>query len=139
MPSSDLKIEKRRRTYVRLIGQIHHALNDALREEHERRGLTQTGMAEALDMSKSFVSRKMNGTSNMTLETLADLAFALDRAVSVNLRARTAPAGTNIFKPTNEAAITILQASPVTADIVVKRTAAASTSVATKIRELAHS
>jgi transcriptional regulator with XRE-family HTH domain len=89
--SSSLSMDKRRRTYVRMIGQIHDALMQALCEEQEKRGLTQTGMADALNTNKSFISRKMNGSSNMTLETLADLAFALDRIVEVNLRSR-APA-----------------------------------------------
>lgn len=86
--SSSLSVDKRRRTYVRLIGEIHHALHQALEEEYAARKLTQQGMAEALDTEKSFISRKMNGLSNMTLETLADLAFALDRAVKVKLVSR---------------------------------------------------
>ena len=52
-------------------------------------------MATLLMKSKSFISRKMNGTSNMTLETLADLAFALDRAVEIRLRSRHPQPGQN--------------------------------------------
>jgi transcriptional regulator with XRE-family HTH domain len=93
--SSNLSIDKRRRTYVRLIGSIQNALNRALREEHAMRNLTQQEMADLLHKSKSFISRKMNGTSNMTLETLADLAFALDRTVEVDLRPRHLLSGQN--------------------------------------------
>ena len=96
--SSSLSIDKRRRTYVRMIGQIHDALIRALTEEQESRGLTQTGMAEALGASKSFISRKMSGTSNMTLETLADLAFALDRIVKVDLVSRSPNTSSNYFE-----------------------------------------
>ena len=39
MPSSKIRVDKRRRTYIRLIGEIRHALNQALAEEHEKRGL----------------------------------------------------------------------------------------------------
>jgi len=95
MTSSNLSSDKRRRTYVRLIGEIRHALNQALQEEHERRDLTRTRIAEVLSTDKSFVTRKMNGTSNMTLETLADLAFALDRVVKVQLLSRAPPLGSN--------------------------------------------
>lgn len=94
MPS-EISVDKRRRTYVRLIGEISHSLNEALAEENARRQLTQTGMAEALQTNKSFVSRKMSGLSNMTLETLADLAFALDRIVKIQLVPRSLPAGSN--------------------------------------------
>lgn len=96
MTSSSL--DARKRTYVRLIGEIQHALHQALVEEFEKRQLTRTGMAEALNTDKSFVTRKLNGTSNMTLETLADLAYALDRAVRVQLVSRTPAPGANFAR-----------------------------------------
>lgn len=78
----------RRRTFVRLIGEIRHALNQALTEECHARGLTKADIARALGKDKSFVSKKLGGTSNMTLETLADLAFAMNRPVKVQVPAR---------------------------------------------------
>jgi transcriptional regulator with XRE-family HTH domain len=95
MPSSKFNIDKRRKTYIRLIGDITHQLNTALHEENERRGLTRTQVAEVLGTNKSFVTRKLDGRSNMTLETLADLAYALDRVVSVELRSREKRPGSN--------------------------------------------
>lgn len=99
MKSSSLHLDKRRRTYVRLIGEIRHALNQALAEESVKRGLTCTGIARVLGKHKSAISRKFNGTSNMTLETLADLAFALDRPVKVLLPARGGAAAANSNHP----------------------------------------
>ena len=98
MTSSSLDL--RRRTYVRLIGEIQHALNDALAEEFARRGLTRTQMADILHTNKSFVTRKLSGVSNMTLETLADLAFALDRAIKIQLISRAPVAGANYLVET---------------------------------------
>lgn len=95
MPSSKFNIDKRRRTYVRLIGDITHRLNEALHEEHERRGLTRTQIAATLGTNKSFVTRKLDGRGNMTLETLADLAYALDRSVAIELRSRAPRDGSN--------------------------------------------
>jgi hypothetical protein len=95
MTSSEFELPFRRKTYVRLIGDIEHQLNLAFDEEHTKRNLTQQEMADLLNVDKSFISRKMSGTSNMTLETLADLAFALDRAIEIKLRSRTAPDGSN--------------------------------------------
>jgi transcriptional regulator with XRE-family HTH domain len=85
MKSSSLHIDRRRRSYVRLLGEIQHALNQALSEEHQRRGLTRAEMARIIGKNKSFVTRKLTGVDNMTLETFADLAFALDRPVRVSL------------------------------------------------------
>jgi len=95
MRSSELTLGKRRRTYVRLIGEIRHALNQALAEENARRGLTRADIARLLGKNKSVITRKLTGTSNMTLETLADLAFALDRPVKVELPSRHAAVGSN--------------------------------------------
>lgn len=95
MTSFNFSVAKRRRTYVRLIGDIREQLHKSLDEENAARQLTQQGMADALNTSKSFISRKMNGTSNMTLETLADLAYALDRVVNVELRSRLPKLGSN--------------------------------------------
>jgi transcriptional regulator with XRE-family HTH domain len=85
MKSSSLRTDARRRSYVRLIGEISHALNRALEEEHSKRQLTISEIGRILGKSKSHISRKFRGTSNMTLETLSDLAYALDRPVVVSL------------------------------------------------------
>ena len=95
MTSSNLPLSGRRRTYVRLIGEIRHALNQALTEEHAARGLTKADIARLLGKDKSFVTKKLAGTSNMTLETLADLASAMNRPVKVSMPSRVHSAGTN--------------------------------------------
>lgn len=88
MTSYRMEIPARRRTYVRLLGEVRHALNSALTEEATQHGLTKTEMARRIGCDKAFVTRKLTGQSNMTLETLADLAFALDRPVKISLPAR---------------------------------------------------
>lgn len=95
MTSCDTSVSARRRTYVRMLGEIRHALLTALAEESAARGLTRTGMARELGRDKSFVTRKLAGTSNMTLETLADLAFALNRPVKVSLPERSGSPDSN--------------------------------------------
>lgn len=78
-----------------MIGDIRHALNQALSEEFEKRGLTQQNIADLLGKNKSFISRKFSGDTNMTLETLADLAYALDRPVRISLPERDKLGGNN--------------------------------------------
>jgi transcriptional regulator with XRE-family HTH domain len=94
--SSSLRVSDREKSYARLIGEIQHALNEALSEEYSVRGLTKAQIATILRKNKSFVTRKLSGASNMTLETLADLAWALNRPVRIRLPSR-APAGSNIL------------------------------------------
>lgn len=95
MKSSNPRLNKRRRTYVRLLGEIQHALLEALEEENQGRHLTRAEIARILGKSKSFVTRKLDGERNMTLQSLADLAFALDRPVKVALPSRKPPVGSN--------------------------------------------
>ena len=95
MKFSSLRLDNRRRTYVRLIGQIRHALNQALADESHARNLTRADIARLLGKNKAFVTRTLNGTSNMTIETLADFAFALDRSVKVELLPRSLAHGSN--------------------------------------------
>ena len=49
-------------------------------------GKTNSDLAEALGKSKAFIGQALSGSRNMTLRTLADLAYSLGRRVSINLR-----------------------------------------------------
>ena len=95
MTSSTISVPARRRAYVRMLGEIRHALLTAFAEEESTRGLSRASMARELGRDKAFITRKLSGTSNMTLETLADLAFALNRPVKVSLPARSGLPGSN--------------------------------------------
>jgi transcriptional regulator with XRE-family HTH domain len=97
-----------------MLGEIQHALLEALEEEHATRGLTRAEIARILGRDKSFVTRKLNGESNMTLQSLADLAFALDRPVKIGLPSRRAAAGSNRVQepPTTSASPELEQLPP---------------------------
>lgn len=49
----------------------------------QRSGTSKSELAERVGKTRSFVTQVLNGTRNMTLRTLADLAFALDRRIAV--------------------------------------------------------
>ncbi len=51
----------------------------------ERKGLTKADLAERMGKSRAFVSQILSGTRNMTLRTLADVAFALGESVTVKI------------------------------------------------------
>jgi transcriptional regulator with XRE-family HTH domain len=57
--------------------------------EHRRRGgLTQQDLAKKIGRDKSAVSRWLSGSPNWTLDTIADLAGALDLELRVDARER---------------------------------------------------
>src|ERR1700733_12734435 len=51
-------------------------------------GVTKSELAAGLKKSKAYVSQLLHGTRNMTLRTLADLAYVLGRNVSVHFTDR---------------------------------------------------
>lgn len=85
MTSYKSKIDSRRQMFVRLIGDAYQEIQDAFAQENEENGVTQSDIARALNKDKGFVSRRLSGQSNMTLETLADFAWALDREIVLKL------------------------------------------------------
>lgn len=50
----------------------------ALWEEIERSGIKKSEIAEKLGVSRAYVSQALHGGSNLTLRTLANLAWALE-------------------------------------------------------------
>jgi transcriptional regulator with XRE-family HTH domain len=78
-----------------LVGDVRDELLTALAEERERRNLTRARVAALIGKDKGFVSRKLNGIGNMTLRTLADLAWALDRPIRIRLPNRMGLGGGN--------------------------------------------
>jgi transcriptional regulator with XRE-family HTH domain len=80
----------RRRSFVRLVEHLQQELLSAYEEERTRHRLTRHKMAELLNSDKASLAQQLNVTANMTLETLADLAYALNRPVRISLPSRDA-------------------------------------------------
>jgi len=57
--------------------ELFQALQDA--------GITKTELAEKLNKTPAFVSKLFRGSHNMTLKTLAEVAYTLDKRVRVKL------------------------------------------------------
>ena len=110
-----------------MLGEIQHALLEALEEENQKRGLTRAEIARIIGKHKSFVTRKLNGDSNMTLQSLADLAFSLNRPVKISLPSRDTKVGSNhaIANPVTSEAPTAISVKPFpTTDEMITATAA---------------
>jgi len=64
----------------RLIQSVTSALNAALADH----GISQTMVAQRLGKSAAYVSQVLSGRRNCTLRTLADIAWACDRRLTVD-------------------------------------------------------
>jgi transcriptional regulator with XRE-family HTH domain len=74
--------ERRRYAQNSLIVDTAIAIDKAL----ESSGIKQKDLATRLGRSEGYVSQVLSGGANLTLRTLADFAYALDRMVDVALK-----------------------------------------------------
>lgn len=75
----------RRRTFLSLAADIDRGLRAAFAKRAVERGETQTSLAEKLDINRSVVHRRLTSKANLTLESIADLVWALGYAIRVEI------------------------------------------------------
>jgi len=88
--------------YLKLSGMIESQLRDAYAHRHEQSGLTQADLAKKLEVDKSAIHNRLHGKSNMTLETIANMIWALGHDVRVDIFDPTIKTETNFFVPEEE-------------------------------------
>lgn len=99
-----------RRAAARFIGSVRRGLQQALSEEAELNGLTQSQIARELDVHRSVISRELNGRADISLGRAAELAFLMNRRLRLHFEKIESPVGSNIA--------TISEASRQTAETV---------------------
>lgn len=82
------------------MGRVRRELLRAVTEEKQA-GLTQQELARRLQSGRSNINRQLSGEAEITLRSLADLAWALDREITFELRRPDDAAGQNIAPQTS--------------------------------------
>jgi len=82
MKSFRFDVGARGRKASRFISRVRNELLKAVAEEKEVSGLTQQKLATKLGVNRSVINRQLNGEANLTLRSIADLAWALDRDIT---------------------------------------------------------
>ena len=85
--SYQIKISPKRKIFARLLGEIHEQLYQAFNKRAEENGLTKTALADKPGVHKSLITRKFNGTSNLSIRTLAEMAWALEHHPEFTMKA----------------------------------------------------
>lgn len=93
-------IPARSRKAARLMGRVRRELLKAIVEERNS-GLTQQELARRLETDRVGVNRHLSGEAEITLRDLSDLAWALDRELTIELRRPVQPVGQNIAPMTS--------------------------------------
>jgi transcriptional regulator with XRE-family HTH domain len=92
-----LKLDPRQRKAGRFIGRVRDEIIKAFFDEKKARGLTQEQVARALEINRSQINRILKGDENLTLRTVADLAWALDREIVFHFEKAKVAHGQNHF------------------------------------------
>jgi DNA-binding phage protein len=79
------KITDRRRVYLSLASQIESQLREAYDLRYREKKATQAGLADKLRINRSAVHRRLTGRTNMTIETIADMVWALGHRIKVSI------------------------------------------------------
>ncbi|WP_407180570.1 helix-turn-helix domain-containing protein [Bradyrhizobium sp. STM 3562] len=82
------------------MGRVRRELLKAITEE-KRAGLTQQELARRLQTARSQINRQLSGEAEITLRSLADIAWALDREITLELRRPESTLGQNIAPTTS--------------------------------------
>jgi transcriptional regulator with XRE-family HTH domain len=96
MTSLQISISPSKRAAGRFVSRVRRAIQKAMAEENDKRGLTQSDVARALGVHRSVISREINGFADLTLSRAAELAWALGRKPSFDLLEPVAIQNTNL-------------------------------------------
>ncbi len=92
-----LKVSSRSRKAGRFIGRVRDEIVKAFLQEKEAHGISQEKVAQTLGVNRSQINRILKGEENLTLRTVADLAWALDRDIVFSLVKSEKSLGQNHF------------------------------------------
>jgi hypothetical protein len=71
--------------FLKLSGQIEGQLREAYAKKQAAGVLNQSILADRLEVNRSVINRRLNGNVNMTEESIADMVWAMDYDITVNI------------------------------------------------------
>lgn len=115
--SYELKIDPKSRAAGRFIGQVRKALVSAAIDEKKETKISQQQIASKLGVNRSVINRLLRGEANLTLRSVAEIAWALgwEPVFSLRRRSRTEP-NRNHFEPSRPAQAITKSATTTTAN-----------------------
>jgi transcriptional regulator with XRE-family HTH domain len=93
--SFHFEIGSRARHAGRFIGRVRGELLKALARRKTEGRVPQQALAEKLGIERSLINRQLAGESDISLRSLADLAWAMDMEISFELKQAETKAGQN--------------------------------------------
>ena len=85
MRSFRKKIDPKHEAYLALVGSIESQLRDAYARLNDAGLLNQTTLGEKLNVGRSVINRRLAGGTNMTIETVAHMCWAMSLGIDVKI------------------------------------------------------
>lgn len=108
MRSFRLSITPKRRAAARFVGQVRRSLQKALADNPD---INQAGIARALEVDRSVITKQLNGEGNISLSRVGELAWAMGVEPELILRKPASKAGDNHERQVPAATVDPLHAS----------------------------
>jgi hypothetical protein len=96
MQSFQTRVTPNRRAGNRFIASVRRALQRAFDDEASKQGLTQAEVARRRGVNRSVVTRELRGVENLTLRSVAELAWAMGRRAELVLAEPVQQPGQNV-------------------------------------------
>jgi DNA-binding phage protein len=88
-------IGSRARIAGRFLGRVRSELLKSLAQKKNEEGLSQQALAAKLGVHRSLINRQLSGEANLTLRSLADLAWAMGMEITFELKKPAIQVGQN--------------------------------------------
>jgi hypothetical protein len=75
----------RRRVFLNLIAEIEGGLRTAFERWAKENNENQSGLAKKLGVDRSAVNRRLTGRVNLTIQTIADMVWALGYCIRIEI------------------------------------------------------
>lgn len=100
--SYQMPLNARKRKAARFVSKVHKEIQKAFTDAaHE--GMTQRKLAAKLEIDKGALNRRLTGEANLTLRSIADLAWALDADIEFAMRRKPKDPSRNFHVLTSKA------------------------------------
>jgi transcriptional regulator with XRE-family HTH domain len=83
MPETEDRPQNSERKKLLQAASLELEVTELLCELMERKGINRAELARRANVSSAYITKVLRGTTNLTLKTISDLFFALDRSVRV--------------------------------------------------------
>ena len=93
-----INLSDRSKISARLIRRVHREIQKAF-ALRSNQGLTQQALADKLAVNRATVNKRLLGHDNLTLRSIADLAWAMDADIIFRIEPRELHSEANYYRP----------------------------------------